>query len=136
MPKKVNKNLRTTQKSWVCSSGCDISHSICSHMEKYLPQMGDGKIPFSTTNLENLKGVPVFNESSQSEEEFLEQIKAFGIIDAWDKELLVAYFVEGKSTYEIAAQKHYVSHETVRRHINKLKKLLKERGYGKSKVRT
>ncbi len=135
MPKRVKKGLKPTLKSWECSHGCDVTTSICKHLEKHLPQMSAGLVPHTRSDVSEVEESNIFNYGHESEEDFVAGLKKFGIYQEWDLQLLVAYFYDNYSLREILATQHYQSKETLRLRIKTLLGQLKERGYGKDKVR-
>lgn len=113
-----------------------MSSSICKHLKKLLPQELDGDMPrrIDPTNAVNFT-TNVFDTHfwSFKTAPFFMELRRLGVFEHWDLELIDARYVEGKSIREIAEEFNWVSKSTVKRRLDKLHKILEERGYGKGR---
>lgn len=64
---------------------------------------------------------------------FIESMRGMGFLDEWDLSLLEAKYYYGMSSSRIVEEQNYVSSRTVRRRLQQLRALLKERGYKREK---
>lgn len=68
---------------------------------------------------------------THSEPDFLALLRLYGITEQYDLDLLSAKFFRNLSLRDIVKEFNWISKDTVRRRINALEKLLKERGIEK-----
>lgn len=133
-PKRGKKPLKPKPEKWECKEGCDVTTRICSHLERTLPSMRDGKVQLAGL-CAALSTVDAFNvfRPSFSLRDFESTMRSYGFTDSWDIELLTSRYFYGMSYRSIADDQNYVAYKTVERRLKELHKLLKERGYGKKK---
>lgn len=119
----------TNVKEWVCEHGCDLSKGvICSHLEKLLPNMGDGRL--QRANSANATVDMIRSHHPQfSLPEFEQLMRDYGFFEEWDLDLLKAKYFYGQSVRQIANDFSYCSFKTVARRLKALHALLEERGF-------
>lgn len=132
----VKKPLEKSQNVWACSEGCDVSKTICKHLEKALPQMRDGDMPQMVSSEAAARSTISFHDTINwtfSLPEFKKQMRGFGIVDSWDMELLEARYYYGMSLRQIEKEQNFTSYRTIQRRLKTLHTLLQERGYKRKK---
>lgn len=118
----------TKQNAWVCAEGCDVSKSICRHIERTLPQMGDGRL--CRANDVNLSvDVIRVNHPQFDLKEFQQLMRDYGFYEEWDLDLLTAKYFYGQSLRQIAEDFNWCSFSTIRWRLKELHVLLQERGF-------
>lgn len=130
--KKVKKGSKPRLTEWACSEGCDVSRTICEHLEKHLPQMRDGDMPRFVTSESAASSSVSFHNTvfwAHSEPDFIALMKNYGFTEQWDLDLLSAKYFKNWSSKDIADEFGYVSERTVRYRLAKLREQLEERGF-------
>ncbi len=127
MSKMEKKQLKKKPEKWACSEGCDVTSSICKHIEKSLPQISDyrlARVDTSTFSMDVFKAYrPEFDLS-----EFVDYVRSYGFVDPWDIELITAKYFYGMSYRQIERDFGYVSFKTAQRRLKHLHSLMLERG--------
>ncbi len=148
----VKKNLKNMQlTSWACPEGCDVSKSICEHLDKILPgyegngkrfRASDGTLHRLryTGDVDSLLRSAGFNptdgnpENSYTESDFRDFIKPFGL-NAVERLVLVLTYVLNWTQAEIALEEGFVGGAmAVSRQLKSAKE--KIRSYYESKTKT
>ena len=117
---------------WGCEFGCDVRTRICKHIEKKLPQMGDGRTVRASEKATANLTMGFYGEEkypTASKDEFLDAMRLEGFVEPWDLELLGARYCDGHTIRRIAELFNYVSFKTVHRRLQHLHTQLLERGY-------
>lgn len=138
--KAAKKRLEAKPSDWDClEKACEKlpKGTICKHIEKKMriPNMGSGRLPLASELAVNsmtfdaLQHPTGYFQLEQSAlQEFFRLIRSYGIVDAWDVELLVARYYEKRSYRDIQEQFNYASKSTVEKRLKKIHALLEERG--------
>lgn len=121
-------NLEKKPNSWVCVEGCDVSTTICSHLEKELPHMNYGKTRIAETATFSVSFFEA-NNPKFSLPKFTDLLKNYGFTATWDLELLTARYFYNMSYRQIENEYNYVGKSEVHRRIKQLEAQLKERGF-------
>ncbi len=133
--------------AWSCEHGCDLSSRTCKHLERLLPQLGDARMPLDRASGDRVtfdvvnESVPFakrhlpaqergYDEGKESGLEYFESLcRSFGFHDAWDIELLTAYYFYGQPQRQIVAEYGYTGKTTVQHRLKRLHELARERGF-------
>ena len=129
---KGAKPSKKQLSEWACPEGeCDVTNSICPHIEALLPNMRAGDPPRSVPSDAAARASMSFHQTlypKYSLDEFRTLLRNYGFTDSWDLELLVsAYFYRERQS--MIAKEYGVDQSVVSRRLKTLRKLLEERGF-------
>lgn len=123
----------TKLKEWACEMGCDLSTGvICPHLEKLLPQMGDGDSPtFASDGQIADMTMSVFQRQFpiHDEDQFVTLMRNYGFTDQWDLDLLSAKYFRNLSVRDIEKEFNWTSKSAVQRKLKELRAELAKRGF-------
>lgn len=123
----AHKNLKKKSTKWSCPQGCDLTKTICSHLEKELPKLNLPR-EYSTSSTQAYKQILEGNqEITHTEADYLnleQKLDKLGFKD-YEIELIMDRFVLGMEIGDIAKSHGYINPYTVDYLLRSLKEKLK-----------